>query len=172
MSLKLNIKSIFKENLEIASKDSSKALKCPSCEGSYGHSGECVVKEDIISKEIEIGSKHEKEEHGLSDEMASKIAIDHIKEHPNYYSKLAQCDLDEELSTSTSTPLASNTMQTPQQGNIQGKDPSQVDPNTYKKYKSEVDNVNKKIDNFTTQLQTLKKQKMDLSKKYGINPNT
>jgi hypothetical protein len=167
MELKNKLRNIFNENLEKAVKSST--LKCPKCENSLGHIGDCKPSSIVEnnSSELEIGAKHEKEEHGLSDEMAMKIASDHLREHPNYYSKMAKCGLDEELSTDTSTP----NIPPQSQNNDQGKDPSQIDPNTYKKYKAEADNVNKKIDNFTTQLQSLKQQKMDLAKKYGINPN-
>lgn len=46
--------------------------------------------------ELEEGIRHEKEEHGLSDEMARKIASDHIKQYPNYYEMLEKAEGDED----------------------------------------------------------------------------
>jgi len=39
----------------------------------------------ISKKELEIGTKIEKEEHGYSNIISRKIATDHIKEFPKYY---------------------------------------------------------------------------------------
>jgi hypothetical protein len=39
----------------------------------------------ISKKELEIGTKIEKEEHGYSVSISRKIARDHIKEFPKYY---------------------------------------------------------------------------------------
>ena len=39
----------------------------------------------ISEKELEIGTKIEKEEHGYSVSISRKIARDHIKEFPKYY---------------------------------------------------------------------------------------
>lgn len=43
--------------------------------------------------ELVIGTAHEMAEHGLDMKMGAKIASDHLKEHPDYYSKLKQVGL-------------------------------------------------------------------------------
>jgi len=39
----------------------------------------------VSKKELEIGTKIEKKEHGFSMAISRKIALDHIKEFPKYY---------------------------------------------------------------------------------------
>ena len=155
MSLLPNIKSIFKENLGLINKQ-------PVVE----------VAPIDTNKEIELGAKHEKEEHGLTDVMAHQMSLDHIKEHPGYYSKLAAAGLDEELSTDPAPAGTPNAPPTPNAPNAQaqGKDPSQMDPNVYKKYKAEADGMDKKIEQATQNLQKLRQDKAGLAKKYGVNP--
>lgn len=167
MSLIPNLKKIFQESLE------AKA-GCPKC----GIVCKCppVVEASSVNLDLEKGAAHEQKEHGLPIELARKLASDHIREHPGYYAKMAQCGLDEELSTDPAAPGSPNAAPTPAgstdltQGNPQGKDPSQVDPKTYAKYKAEAEGMDKKIDNTIKQLQTLRQSKAQLAQKYGINP--
>lgn len=49
----------------------------------------------IDPKEIEMGTKHE-HEHTQDDALARKIAMDHLKDDPNYYSKLKKAGLEQE----------------------------------------------------------------------------
>ena len=41
----------------------------------------------INKRELEIGTKIERKEHGFNLRISRKIAMDHIKGHPNYYSE-------------------------------------------------------------------------------------
>jgi len=52
------------------------------------------IMENIDPKEIEMGTKHE-HEHTKDDALARKIAMDHLKEDPKYYSKLKAAGLEE-----------------------------------------------------------------------------
>jgi len=67
----------------------------------------------INPKELAIGTKHELEHVNLKPgkkptkkqiEFAEKIAIDHLKEHPKYYTKLEKCNLDEPKPACKTTP--------------------------------------------------------------------
>ena len=49
----------------------------------------------IDPKEIEMGTKHE-HEHTKDDALARKIAMDHLKDDHNYYSKLKKAGLEQE----------------------------------------------------------------------------
>lgn len=49
----------------------------------------------IDPKEIEMGTKHE-HEHTQDDALARKIAMDHLKDDPHYYSKLKKAGLEQE----------------------------------------------------------------------------
>jgi hypothetical protein len=51
--------------------------------------------ENIDPKEIEMGTKHE-HEHTKDDALARKIAMDHLKEDPKYYTKLKKAGLEQE----------------------------------------------------------------------------
>jgi hypothetical protein len=42
----------------------------------------------IDAEELRIGTIHEMNEHGLDLRMGVKIAFDHLKEHPDYYTRL------------------------------------------------------------------------------------
>lgn len=53
------------------------------------------IMENIDPKEIEMGTKHE-HEHTKDDALARKIAMDHLKEDPKYYSKLKKAGLEQE----------------------------------------------------------------------------
>lgn len=50
---------------------------------------------NIDPKEIEMGTKHE-HEHTKDDALARKIAMDHLKEDPKYYTKLKKAGLEQE----------------------------------------------------------------------------
>ena len=52
------------------------------------------IMENIDQKEIEAGTKHE-HEHTNDDALARKIAMDHLKEDPHYYTKLKAAGLEE-----------------------------------------------------------------------------
>ena len=55
-----------------------------------------VAKEQLATygaDELSIGTAHEAAEHGLDEVMARKIANDHLKEHPDYYSRLKAAGL-------------------------------------------------------------------------------
>ena len=50
--------------------------------------------DSVDSEELKMGIADEKEEHGLTDEEAEKVARDHLtKVHPKYYTKLKECGL-------------------------------------------------------------------------------
>lgn len=49
----------------------------------------------IDPKEIELGTKHE-HEHTQDDALARKIAMDHLKDDPHYYTKLKKAGLEQE----------------------------------------------------------------------------
>lgn len=50
--------------------------------------------DDVDPEELKMGIADEKEEHGLSDEEAEKVARDHLtKVNPKYYTKLKECGL-------------------------------------------------------------------------------
>lgn len=49
--------------------------------------GSKLTPEDVDSKELAMGIKIEME-HTTDKEMAEKIALDHLKEDPKYYTKL------------------------------------------------------------------------------------
>ena len=53
------------------------------------------IMENIDPKEIEMGTKHE-HEHTKDDALARKIAMDHLKEDPHYYTKLKKAGLEQE----------------------------------------------------------------------------
>jgi len=44
-----------------------------------------VVKNMVNKRELDIGTRIEKKEHGFSITISRKIAMDHIKEFPRYY---------------------------------------------------------------------------------------
>jgi hypothetical protein len=56
-----------------------------------------AISERISDAEKLLGIEDEKEEHGMSDKEAEKTSLDHLKKHPNYYSKLNKAGLDEEI---------------------------------------------------------------------------
>lgn len=116
MSLKPNLKDIFKENLSLATNG------CPSCKGvkveGCAHPSHAIAErasressgktiEDIakmhdvpleeIKAELAKGTAHEQAEHGLSDEEATKTTMDHLVDSPTYYMDLAACGLDEQI---------------------------------------------------------------------------
>lgn len=62
------------------------------------------IMENIDPKEIEMGTKHE-HEHTKDDALARKIAMDHLKEDPKYYSKLKKAGLEEEVDEGAMTNL-------------------------------------------------------------------
>jgi len=47
-------------------------------------------------KELEMGIKKEMEEHGMSEQEATKTAKDHLKENPKYYSIASNVGLEDE----------------------------------------------------------------------------
>ena len=47
--------------------------------------------EKFVKKQLVLGKKIEKE-HGPSDKKAKKVAIDHLKERPDYYSMLKKAE--------------------------------------------------------------------------------
>ena len=47
-----------------------------------------------IEKEIAKGIPGEQKEHGLSEEEARSVAMDHLVETPRYYSTIAETDLE------------------------------------------------------------------------------
>jgi len=53
-------------------------------------------------KELEMGIKKEMEEHGMSEEQATKTAKDHLKENPKYYSIATSVGLEDETLHETS----------------------------------------------------------------------
>lgn len=53
------------------------------------------IMENIDPKEIEMGTKHE-HEHTKDDALARKIAMDHLKDDPHYYTKLNKAGLEQE----------------------------------------------------------------------------
>ena len=55
-------------------------------------------------KELALGTKIE-HEHTQDDALARKIATDHLKEDPRYYTKLKAAGLEEETSEGALTPL-------------------------------------------------------------------
>jgi len=50
-----------------------------------------LAKDDLDLKELEMGIQHEME-HTSDRSIAFKIAFDHLEEHPDYYSKLAEAE--------------------------------------------------------------------------------
>jgi len=72
---------------------------------SEGHKAKGKTAEDLarkhnvplsqITKQIKIGSKHELE-HTDSIHSATRIAMDHVFEDPEYYTKIAKAGLDED----------------------------------------------------------------------------
>lgn len=50
---------------------------------------------DIPRKELKMGIEEESGEHGMSKKQAAKTAIDHLKKHKHYYSKLKSIGLEE-----------------------------------------------------------------------------
>lgn len=48
---------------------------------------------DFDPVELLIGTAHEMEEHQLDLKMGVKIASDHLKDHPDYYTKLKEIGL-------------------------------------------------------------------------------
>ena len=61
---------------------------------------------NIDPKELALGTKIE-HEHTQDDALARKIATDHLKEDPRYYTKLKAAGLEEETSEGALTPLES-----------------------------------------------------------------
>lgn len=53
------------------------------------------IMENIDPKELEMGTKHE-HEHTKDDALARKIAMDHLKDDPKYYTKLKKAGLEQE----------------------------------------------------------------------------
>ena len=45
----------------------------------------------IDENELKMGIAEESREHGLSPEEAQKIAMDHLREYPDYYTRLKKC---------------------------------------------------------------------------------
>jgi hypothetical protein len=62
------------------------------------------IMENIDPKEIEMGTKHE-HEHTKDDALARKIAMDHLKDDPHYYTKLKKAGLEEEMEEGAMTNL-------------------------------------------------------------------
>ncbi len=48
---------------------------------------------EVDSAELAYGQALEMAEHGCSPEQAEKLALDHLTEHPNYYTKLRKCGI-------------------------------------------------------------------------------
>jgi hypothetical protein len=46
---------------------------------------------EIDENELKIGIAEEAKEHGLNQEEARKIAMDHLREHPDYYTRMKKC---------------------------------------------------------------------------------
>jgi hypothetical protein len=53
------------------------------------------VREFAKGGELSMGIKTEMEEHGMSKSEATKTAKDHLREHPNYYSKMKKAGLED-----------------------------------------------------------------------------
>ena len=51
------------------------------------------AREEISHDEIEAGTDHEME-HTSDRDMARRIAMDHLRENPHYYSELEKCGID------------------------------------------------------------------------------
>jgi 2'-5' RNA ligase len=62
------------------------------------------IMENIDPKEIEMGTKHE-HEHTKDDALARKIAMDHLKDDPHYYTKLKKAGLEEDMGEGAMTNL-------------------------------------------------------------------
>lgn len=133
-----------------------------------------------LEKQLEKGIGIEGE-HGEDASMAKKVAMDHLWENPKYYTKLVSCGLEEPIEEgllgslgnaavgAVKGAVAGATGNKP--GQNQGQDPSQMDPNVYKKYQAENDKLAKQKDVLTKQLQKLNQDKAALAKKYNVNPN-
>ncbi len=46
-----------------------------------------------LKRQLKIGTKVEAREHRVNKRYGRKIAKDHLKEHPKYYTKLRKCGL-------------------------------------------------------------------------------
>ena len=60
-----------------------------------GGQGEFLNPEDVDQDQLEVGEETEME-HTNDEEIAQEIALDHLAEEPEYYSKLVQADLVDE----------------------------------------------------------------------------
>jgi hypothetical protein len=131
-----------------------------------------------LEKQLEKGIAIEGE-HGKDKESARRIAMDHLWENPEYYSKLVASGLEEPIEEGLLGSLGNAAMGAVKgavqgfsgKNQDQGQDPSQMDPEKYKKYKAESEKIRKDIDKMTQQLQKLRADKASLAKKYGVNPN-
>jgi hypothetical protein len=47
-------------------------------------------------KQLEIGIKRESDEHGLGEALSKKIAMDHLREIPDYYDRLDEMEREAE----------------------------------------------------------------------------
>jgi hypothetical protein len=63
---------------------------------SVGRKGKGLSEKDVDPKELEMGCKVELE-HTEDPEVAKAIALDHLAERPDYYSKLKAAGLADEL---------------------------------------------------------------------------
>lgn len=52
-----------------------------------------AMQQPINPDELKSGAAHEALEHGLDAKSAVQMAMDHLKEHPNYYSELKAAGL-------------------------------------------------------------------------------
>jgi hypothetical protein len=196
MSLMPNLRGIFKENLDaIANKVCNHGRKndgtCGDCKQikekrggeAFGKTLQDIAthhKVDIkeLEKQLEKGIGIEGE-HGEDASMAKKVAMDHLWENPKYYTKLVSCGLEEPIEEGLLGSLGNAAVGAVKgavagaTGNKpgQGQDPSQMDPNVYKKYQAENDKLAKQKDVLTKQLQKLNQDKAALAKKYNVNPN-
>lgn len=90
------------EDLIPGGKANGKSLEDIAKHHVYGNKTQSLPKEEMIKmyshlrKQLKMGIKVERE-HADSDEKAREIAMDHLYENPDYYSKLDKAGLTDEL---------------------------------------------------------------------------